>query len=230
MILVFHCQTTIEKLSMRWAGGQISWLQKRALMALAQGCSEFEARRELERNGMRIPPEHVAIPAHNGEGWIFRPRESSYLNNAVLAIAGNSYVKDEVFPAPDLHLKGESLTSLRGSEHYVSLDFGSGDECRLIIEGRFSVSPSASEFDDEDGLDSVAIEPSFADSTELLAPSLGLKVSRCEIDAKGFLTLELGKRLRIFVEPHPKYQAWTFTGFEQVIVCTPGGRVAIFGP
>jgi hypothetical protein len=195
-------------------------------MAITRGCSEFDARGDLERNGMRVPLEHVAIPAHNGEGWLFRAKESSYLHNAVLAIAGNSYDKDEVVPIPDLHLTGQALTSISGNEHHAALDFGTGEECRLIIEGGFVVSSNATAI----GHELVAIEPSFTDVPEILGSSLGLTVTKCEIDASGSLILELGDRLRVMIEPHPKYQAWTFTGFEQVIVCIPGGRVAIFGP
>jgi Family of unknown function (DUF6188) len=199
-------------------------------MALAHGCSEFEARKYLERKGMRIPLEHEAIPAHNGEGWPFRPRDSAYLNNAVLAIAGNSYAKDEAIPMPDLHLRGQSLTSVRSSEHFAALDFGSGEECRLLIEGRVSVSSIASDRDHESAIASVTVVPAFSDLSEILTPSLGRIVSKCAIDAEGNLSVEVDSKLQITVEAHPKYQAWTFTGFGQVIVSTPGGRVAVFGP
>jgi hypothetical protein len=199
-------------------------------MTLARGCSESDARKELERNGTRIPLEHIAIPAHNGEGWLFRPRESSYLHNAVLAIAGNSHAKDEDVPIPDLHLLGESLSSVRGGEYFAAMDFGSDVECRLLIEGRVSISPSSSKPDHTGTTPSVTVVPALDDLSEILAPSLGRTVSRCEIGAEGSLTLELGNQLRIIVDAHPKYQAWTFTGFQQVIVCLPGGRVAIFGP
>jgi hypothetical protein len=199
-------------------------------MALARGCSEFDARRELERNGTRIPLEHVAIPAHNGEGWLFRPIESQYLHNAVLAIAGDSYAKDEDVLIPNLHLLGESLTAVRGGEYFAALDFGTGVECRLLIEGRVSLSPSSPKPDHRGITQSVTVVPALDDLSEILAPSRGRRVSRCEIGAEGGLTLELDNQIRIVVEAHPKYQAWTFTGFQQVIVCIPGGRVAIFGP
>lgn len=197
-------------------------------MALAQGCSEFDARAELEKIGIRVPLDHQAIAARNGEGWIFRPQGSDYLNNAILAIAGNSYSRDEVLPVPEIQLENQVLTDIEGGGQFVSFQFGSSHGCSLLIEATFEYIPGKSrrsllrkrhnELQTED----VGV-------MERLSPLIGQTVANSEVDTQGRLTLEFRDRSTVRIEPDPKFQAWTFCGFGQVIISTPGGRVAIFG-
>jgi Family of unknown function (DUF6188) len=197
-------------------------------MTLAQGCSEFDARAELERNGVKVPLDHVAVPAHNGEGWIFRPEGSEYLNNAILAIAGNSYSKDEVSPVPEIHLENLVLTEIEGGGQYVSFQFGSSHSCRLLIEGTFEYFPSKLRHSFLRKRHNKVQAPDIG-VIERLSPLIGQAVEKSEVNKKGSLLLVFGDQSTVRIEPDPRFQAWTFCGFGQVILSTPGGRVAIFG-
>src|ERR1700688_1273990 len=177
-------------------------------MTLAQGCSEFDARAELERNGVKVPLDHVAVPAHNGEGWIFRPEGSEYLNNAILAIAGNSYSKDEVLPVPEIHLENLVLTAIERGGQSVSFQFGSSHSCRLLIEGTFEYFPSKLRHSFLRKRHNKVQAPDIG-VIERLSPLIGQAVEKSEVNKKGSLLLVFGDQSTVRIEPDPRCQGGT---------------------
>lgn len=153
---------------------------------------------------------------------------SEYLNNAILAIAGNSYSKDEVLPIPEIHLENQVLTEIEGGEQFFSFHFGSSAECRLLVESTFEYIPGKSRRSFLQKHHKEIRSPDIG-TRKRLSPLVGQMVAKSEINNKGCLIVEFDEQSTIRIEPDSRFQAWTFCGFGQVILSTPGGRVAIFG-
>lgn len=117
---------------------------------------------------------------------------------------------------PDL--TGQTVSSV----NYVgALYVDTEQEWQITIESDFSVSDGARQWSKSGGdLDEIL---------ELLGQYLGEPVAAFSISATGTLEFSVGS-LSVRADPSTKYEAWNVAGPDkQLVVCTPGGKLAIWG-
>ena len=108
------------------------------------------------------------------------------------------------------------------SLNFTNIDSGKkSDRLSVRIEGPFTFRDASGEY---------SLNPSEA-PTEL-GPALQTcrtAPTRFVVEENGTLTISFERDISIIVPPLDRYEAWTSNGpGESVLVCTPGGHVAVF--
>ncbi len=130
----------------------------------------------------------------------------------------------------ELFIEGHALTTVQLDSNVVLL-FGANQEFRLrIMEEDFTISKGQPPIVTTIHFAAWATPPEDTTGISQLVTLINRKVLSAEADEDGALTVGFEDGSAIIVKPKGTYEAWSFEGSGQILVCLGSGKISVFDP
>lgn len=147
------------------------------------------------------------------------------LRQVVLILLGS-----DMSTTVELSIEGQVLTTVQMDSNVVLL-FGANQEFRLrIMEEDFTISKGQPPLVTTIHFAAWARSPEGTTGISQLAALINHKVTTAGVDDNGVLTVGLEDGSTIVVRPKGTYEAWSFEGSGQILVCLGSGKISVFDP